>query len=157
MRAAARVPFAGTGNGPFSADDGNAIVEFCFLAVLIMIPLAYAMLGVFTVQNAAYALSSATREGGRAVASSNGRDDAAARAYTAAEIAMRDHGLRLAPGELRVTCSAQPCATPGASVTITIVRAVPLPYLPRLLGRRAASVSVRATHLELVDRFRQVG
>ena len=46
-------------------DDGNAIVEFVYLAVLLMVPLVYVLLTVFQVQRAAFAASSAAREAGR--------------------------------------------------------------------------------------------
>ena len=46
-------------------DGGNAIIEFVYLAVLLMVPLVYVLLTVFRVQGAAYAVSSAAREAGR--------------------------------------------------------------------------------------------
>lgn len=47
-------------------ERGNALVEFTWLAVLLMIPLVYLMLTVFQVQKAAYAMEAASREAGRA-------------------------------------------------------------------------------------------
>ena len=41
-------------------DDGNAIIEFVYLAVLLMVPLVYVLLTVLRVQGAAYAVSSGT-------------------------------------------------------------------------------------------------
>lgn len=138
-------------------EDGNAILEFCFLAVLFMVPLVYVLLAVFRVQNASYAVSAATREAGRAYVTSERVADAPSRAVDAAAIAMRDHGLALTRRQLRVTCSQPGCLIPGGSVTTTVIYQVSLPFTPRFLGRMPASVSVTATHLELVDRFRAVG
>ena len=52
------------------ATSGNAIVEFVYLAVLMMVPLVYILITVFRVQAASYAVSSAAREAGRVYATS---------------------------------------------------------------------------------------
>jgi len=135
-------------------DDGNAIVEFVYLAILLMIPLTYLLLTVFRIQGATYAVSSATREAGRVfVTSASG--DADARAATAASIVMADSGLELDARQLSIRCSARPCLTPGANVEVTIGYDVALPFLPRFLdGALPASIHVEGRHLEVVDRFR---
>jgi Flp pilus assembly protein TadG len=138
------------------ADDGNAIVEFVYLAILLMIPLAYLLLTVFRVQGATYAVSSATREAGRVFVTS-GSGDADERAATAASIVMADSGLELDAREVSIRCSARPCLTPGANVEIAIGYDVALPFLPRFLdGAIPASIHVAGRHLEVVDRFRPV-
>ena len=137
-------------------DDGNAIVEFVYLAILMMVPLTYLLLTVFRVQSATYAVSSATREAGRVFVTS-GPADADARATTAASIVMADSGLDLADGRLSIRCSARPCLTPGANVEVEIGYDVGLPFLPRFLdGALPASIHVEGRHLEVVDRFRPV-
>jgi hypothetical protein len=138
------------------ADDGSAIVEFVYLAILLMIPLAYLLLTVFRVQGATYAVSSATREAGRVFVTS-GSGEADARATTAASIVMADSGLEIDARHLRIRCSAHPCLTPGANVEIAIGYDVALPFLPRFLdGAVPASIHVVGRHLEVVDRFRPV-
>jgi hypothetical protein len=121
-----------------------------------MVPLVYLLLTVFRVQAASYAVSSATREAGRVFVTSASSDGAAARAYTAASIVMGDSGLRLAARDLRITCSADPCLTPGARVDVSIGYDVALPLLPKFLGRMPAHVHVTGRHLEVVDRYREV-
>jgi Flp pilus assembly protein TadG len=137
-------------------DDGNAIVEFVYLAILMMIPLAYLLITVFRVQGATYAVSSATREAGRVfVTSESGEADA--RATIAASIVMADSGLELDDRQLRIVCSARPCLTPGAHVDVVIGYDVALPFLPRFLdGVLPANIHVEGRHLEVVDRFRPV-
>ena len=137
-------------------DDGNAIVEFVYLAILMMIPLTYLLITVFRVQGATYAVSSATREAGRVfVTSTSG--DADARATAAASMVMADSGLALDDGQLSIECSARPCLTPGAHVDFVIGYDVALPFLPRFLdGVLPASIHVQGRHLEVVDRFRPV-
>jgi Flp pilus assembly protein TadG len=135
-------------------DDGNAIVEFVYLAILLMVPLVYLLLTVFRVQGAAYAVSSASREAGRVFVTS-APGDADARAATAAAIVMNDSGLALEAGQLNIRCSARPCLTPGSNVEVKIGYEVALPFLPRFLdGSLPASIHVEGRHLEVVDRFR---
>lgn len=142
--------------GRSSFDEGNAIVEFVYLAVLLMVPLVYVLLTVFRVQGAAYAVSSAAREAGRVFATSDVIDEARPRALVAAQIVMRDSNLPLAEEHLRIVCSSDPCLSPGSRVNVVIVYDVSLPLLPRLFGGRAlATVQVTSRHLEVVDRYRE--
>lgn len=134
-----------------AAEDGSAVVEFVFLAVLLLVPLVYLLLAAFQVQRAAYAASAAAREAGRGFVTAASGADAELRARAAADVALRDHGLDADSVGLSVTCSARPCLTPGAAVTVRIDTSVPLPLVPALLGRPAASVAVHAEHREVVD------
>ena len=139
-------------------DGGNAIVEFVYLAVLLMVPLTYVLLTVFHVQRASYAASSAAREAGRAFATSTEGDAAQDRAVLAARLVMRDSGLRLDASDVRIACSTTPCLEPGSTIRVSVSQDVSLPLLPRLFGDRApAVVHVSSEHLEVVDRYRQVG
>ena len=143
-------------SGGSAPDDGNAIVEFVFLAVLLMVPLVYVLLTVFRVQGAAYAVSSATREAGRVYATSDVIDEAGLRALVAARLVMRDSNLTLSARDLRISCSSDPCLAPGSRVNVVIEYDVSLPFLPRLFdGRTLASVQVTSRHLEVVDRYRE--
>lgn len=137
-------------------DEGNAIVEFVYLAVLLMVPLVYLLLTVFRVQGAAFAVSSAAREAGRVYATSGALDKAGPRAFTAARIVMNDSNLPLSADDLRIDCSNGPCLAPGSRVHVAIRYDVSLPLLPRLFhGRSPATVRVTSSHLEVVDRYRQ--
>jgi hypothetical protein len=152
------------------SDDGNALVEFTFLAVLLLVPLTYLLLTVFQVQRAAYAATAATREAGRAFATAEDESSGYARAEQAVRIALADHGLPLNARELTIDCRppqageapgtpapAAPCLVPGGRIHVAIDTAVPLPFLPRVLaGRAPASIAVRASHLAYVDEHRGV-
>lgn len=142
--------------GVSAFDEGNAIVEFVYLAVLLMVPLVYVLLTVFRVQGAAYAVSSAAREAGRVYATSDVIDEAGPRALVAGRLVMSDSNLRLAEQDLRISCSSDPCLAPGSRVNVVIVYDVSLPLLPRLFaGRSLATVQVTSRHLEVVDRYRE--
>lgn len=132
-------------------EDGSALVEVVWLGVLLLVPLVYLVLAVFDVQRAAFGATQAAREAGRAYVVSGG---STAEAEAAAQVALADQRLPLRPGQLRVTCSSHPCATAGAVVTVRVDTAVALPFVPRLLGRTAATVAVHARHDERVDCYR---
>lgn len=137
-------------------DSGSAIVEFLGLAVLLLLPLVYVLLTVFSVQRAAYAVSSASREAARVFVAAEDSATGEARAAAAVEIVLRDSGLSAGPGSMEVSCSARPCLTPGATVTVVLLHEVALPLSPPFLAQAVpASVSVTGQHVEVVDRFRE--
>ncbi len=147
---------SGSGWRGCDRESGAAMVEFTFLAVLLLVPLSYIVVAAFTVQKAAFAVTAATREAGRAFVTSGTSGDAEARARAAAELAMRDQGLTLPAAGLRIHCSAE-CLTPGATVSVDLDYAVALPLVPRALGGRPlAAIRVHGHHTEVVDRFRSV-
>ena len=137
-------------------DSGNAIVEFVFLAILLMVPLVYVLITVFRVQAGAYAASSAAREAGRVFVTAGSVDVGEERAYAAGRIVMRDSGLTLDPDDVRITCSSDSCLAPGSTVTVVVTHQVELPMVPRILGRAPGSVRVSSEHVEVVDRYRAV-
>lgn len=135
-----------------TGDDGNALVEFSYLAVLLMIPLVYVLLTVFQVQRAAFAVTEAARQAGRAYATATDEAQGRARARVAADLALQDQGLVLCP-----SCLAPPVGqlVPGGTVRVRVEHRVVLPLLGGLFrGAVPASIPVRATHVEVVDRFR---
>ena len=134
-------------------DDGNALVEFTYLAVLLMVPLVYLLVTVFQVQRAAFGVTEAARSAGRAYVTSDTAAQAAARAQEAADLAMRDQIPGY--GSARVSYPSTPSLAPGGTVTVTVRHDVTLPILGGLFGRVEPTIPVRATHVEVVDAFRE--
>ena len=135
-----------------TGDDGNALVEFSYLAVLLMVPLVYVLLTVFQVQRAAFGVTEAARQAGRAYATATDEAQGRARARVAADLALQDQGLVLCP-----SCLAPPTGqlVPGGTVRVRVEHRVVLPLLGGLFrGAVPSSIPVRATHVEVVDRFR---
>ena len=139
---------------PDGGDQGSATVEFALFSMLLLVPFAYVLLTVFQVQRAAYAATQAARDAARAFVTSPTGGQAQARVVSAIALALGDQGLDARTVSVRVHCSADPCLTPGATVTVSIVDEVALPWVPTLLGRSAASIEVSATHVETVDVYR---
>lgn len=133
------------------SEDGNALVEFVYLAVLLMIPLVYLMITVFMVQRAAFGTTEAARQAGRAYARADTINQAQARGTAAAGLAMRDQGVAASP-TTRFVCVGG-CLAPGSRVRVTVSSFVRLPVLGRVFGEQRAGIRVQATHTEYVDRF----
>jgi hypothetical protein len=131
------------------------VVEFVFLAVLVMVPLFYLVMTLARVQAGAYAASTAAREAGRAYVTAPAPVSAGARARAAARISFADQGF--GPGEtaLTMSCDADPCLRPDGRVEMSATVRVELPLVPSF-ARDAVplEVSVSATHVAVVDRFR---
>lgn len=135
-------------------DSGNALVEFVLLVVLLVVPLTYLLLAVFEVQRASYAASSAAREGGRLFVTAPTTADGELRARQAAAVTLADHGLGLQSDELTVSCSADPCLTPGATVRVQFHTQVALPLVPGFIADLVpVTVSVQAEHTQTVDKY----
>lgn len=145
----------------FSGDGGTAIVEFVFLAVVVLIPLVYLVAAVAAVQRSALAVTQAARDAGRAFAMSNTVGEARDRVAVAVRLAFADQGLP-ADGTLRFVraggqCTAStisPRLMPGAEFTVCVTRRVRLPGVPSLISGR--SIRVVGTFLVHVDDYRPV-
>src|SRR4051812_12838362 len=133
-------------------DDGNAMVEFAYLGVLLLVPLVYALFTALQVQRSAYAVTAATREAGRVFVAEGAQGSAYDDAFVAARLAMRDQGLDLTRAELVITCQFADCATAGAEIHVRIDRNVPLPLVPAF-GQSTPSIAVHGRHDEVVDCF----
>lgn len=142
-------------------DDGSAIVEFVFIALVVMVPLVYFVVGVSAVQRSQLAVRQAAREVGRAFTTADTRSDVPRRVSAALRLALRSHGLN-GSAEVRLVAAGAPCTSPavqgrlvpGAQFTVCVTRRTTLPGVPSLLGGRAVVCIGRFTvH---VDDFRAV-
>ncbi len=138
-------------------DAGSAVVEFLGVTLLLLVPTVYLVLTLARIEAAAFAAEGAARETGRIIASAPTMAAGLADARQAIELAFADQGLEIDPdAALRLTCSADPCLSPGAYVHAQIVTTVPLPLLPDVVAEAArADVRIEATATTGVDRFRE--
>ena len=134
-------------------DDGNALVEFTYLSVLLMVPLIYVLVTVFQVQRAAFGVTEAARQAGRAYVTTTAGDPSA-RAQAAADLAVRDQIPDSGPAAVSYP-GGRPPLVPGQTVTVVVAHDVTLPILGGLFGRVQPTIPVRATHVEVVDAFRE--
>jgi len=136
-----------------AADSGNAMLDFTYLAILLMVPLIYVLTTVFQVQRAAFGVTEAARQAGRAYATADSDAEGRARAELAAQLAMQDQRLSLAgPPALDPSDG----VAPGSTVRVEVLHRVPLPLIGGLFGDAVPpNIPVRASSVAVVDRFKQ--
>lgn len=137
-------------------DEGTAVVEFCLLALVMLVPVVYLVVALGRLQAGAFAAQGAAREAGRAFVTATDEAAARRRADAAAAIAFADQGfVDPALVSIDVSCAAVPCLTPDQRVVVRSRVLVVLPAVPRLLDRVIpARIEVTARHVATVDRFR---
>ena len=141
------------GGSGSDAQAGSALVEFVFLAVLMLVPLFYLVMVLARLQAGAYGVSAAAREAGRAYVTAQVPADAPSRAQSAAGLAFADQGFD-GEGRIEVGCDGTPCLRPGGRVQITATVSVPMPLVPAFFsGIVPMRIPVSATHVASVDRF----
>jgi len=144
-----------------SQDSGNAIIEFIFVAVIIMVPSVYFVTAVASVARSRTAVTQAAREAGRAFATAESTADGVSRAQVAVRLAMSDQGLpddaelRFVPADhdCRST-QISPVLAPGAIFAVCVVRHALLPGVPSLIAGRGITTIGR--YIVHVDDFRIV-
>lgn len=138
--------------GRLADEGGTAVIEFVWLAVLLLVPLIYLVLCLARLQAGSYAVTQAARESARAFVTAADDPSARARSQAAADIAFEDQGF--SGGSLTVSCSVTPCLSPGESVTTQAAVSVPLPLVPAFLGDAVPlEIPVSATQVAPVPRY----
>jgi hypothetical protein len=139
-------------------DDGSAVVEFVWLAVLLLVPLLYVVLAAASVQRTAFGLTAAARDAGRAYATAGSDASGERRAEIVAQLAMRDQGVEWAPAGRVVSCGECSYAV-GSGFSVDLRVRVRLPLVPRwMCGERCvAGITVSAHHRERLDCYSGAG
>ncbi len=119
-----------------------------------MVPLVYVLVTVFQVQRAAFGVTEAARQAGRAYVTADSDAQGRARAQEAADLAMRDQIPGFGSAQVSVDSAG---FTAGGSVTVRVSHDVVLPVIGGIFERVRPRIPVDATHVEVVDRFREVG
>ena len=142
-----------TRRGPGRADSGRAIVEFVLLGLLLIVPLFYLVATLGRVQAAAFAVSTASREAGRAYTTAPAGTDPSVRARAAGDLSFADYGFD--QHSLSIVCDGTPCLRADGRITVTATVTVPLPFLPDAVADVIpVHYPVSATHVATVARFR---
>jgi len=143
-------------SGRERGESGTALVEFVWLAILLIVPLLYIVLAAFDTQRAAYAASSAARSAGRAFVTAPDQASGYARADAAVRLAYRDQGIETVP-DVFITCRPDPrnCLSPGSVVRAEIRSSVDLPLMPAALGSSTPSIRVDSEHEAPYGTFRE--
>jgi Flp pilus assembly protein TadG len=132
-------------------DEGTALIEFIWLGLLLLIPLAYVVISLFSVQRSAFAVSAATRAAGRAWVSAPAGTDRDQRAQLAAHLVAQDQGVSFDDDALTFSCSRECCPGTG-TLHVRLTVDATLPGLAAL-DRKAARIPVTGRHDEVIDQF----
>ncbi|WP_067428792.1 hypothetical protein [Nocardioides jensenii] len=129
-------------------DEGSALIEVTWLAILLLVPLVYVMIAVFDVQRGAFGVTAASRAAGRAFSLADSEAEGRRRAEAAARLALDDQGLADQGLDLDITCSMGRghCLVPGSVITVVVRTHVRLPLAPAALGGGAPSFRLESVH-----------
>lgn len=146
-----------------AADNGNAIVEFVFVAVGVLVPLIYLIVAVAAVQRTRLATTGAARDVGRAIATADSAAAADTRAQAALRIALANQAVRPSDVRLRYVEAGADCRTgaslvpslaAGAQFQVCVIGRQRLPAVPSVLSGRGVVIVGR--YLVHVDDFRTI-
>ena len=139
-------------------DRGSALVELCWLGILLLIPLMWILLSAFEVQRGAFAVTSAARSAGRAYALAPNDAVGQARAEAVVRQALADQGLEDAPLTVRVSCTPFPadCHSGTSVITVRVSSSVDVPLLPEVLGGEAPSFALDASHTVPIGQYQEI-
>jgi Flp pilus assembly protein TadG len=141
---------------PDTDERGTALIEFVWLALLLLIPLVYVVLEVFDAQRTSYAAAAAARSAGRAFATAPDAASAYARAHEAVRLAFADQGVE-EPVRLTIRCRPDPqhCLSPGSVITAEVHTTARLPLMPAVLGSSTPRIRVESVHSAPYGTFRE--
>lgn len=123
-------------------DDGRAVLEVVFLAVLLLIPTLYVVISIFRVQAATFAVTQAAREVGRVMDTAPDAASGLDLAHRVAAVALTDQHVPPDGVLIRFTQPGQGCPSgspipprlaPGAQVDICVTVTITLPGVPTVL------------------------
>jgi hypothetical protein len=134
-----------------TVEDGNVIVEFIGITVALLVPLSIIANSSILVANAYLATDVSARTAARAFVVSSSDASGSRAANSAAGLIAQDFDSRDAAITTKITCSKNPCLSPGGFVTVRVSKEVRL-NLPRAFGSR--SVVVASQHTAVVDELR---
>jgi Flp pilus assembly protein TadG len=141
-------------HGGASAEEGNAVIEFVFLSVLLMVPLVYFIITVGQLQGGSFAVVGAADQAAKVYVAQPDAARGRAAAEQAVLLALADYGQPAENARIDTRCEPADCLAPGSAVTVTVHLSVPLPFVPftDALHLNASQLSASAT--QLVGRFR---
>ncbi|MDR6988944.1 hypothetical protein J2Y66_003452 [Paenarthrobacter nitroguajacolicus] len=130
------------------------MVEFAFLAVLLMVPVVYFVVTMGQIQGGSFAVVGAADQAAKVFVARGNLADARTAAERTVLLAYRDYGRPQDQARVEISCDHADCLSAGAKVTVTVALDVPLPLMPfgDSLHVKAAHLSASAT--QVVGRFR---
>ncbi len=150
----ARTPPSPDESAPSIREQGSAVVEFTFLALLLMVPLVYFIITVGQIQGGSFAVVGAADQAAKVYVAQPDAASAHRAAEQAAMVALADYGHPAGNAHITTSCEPSDCQAAGTAVTVTVNLRVPLPFVPFSDGFRLNASDVEASSTQLVGRFR---
>ena len=131
-------------------DEGRALIEVVFLAVLILIPTIYILISFLRIQSASFAVSQGARDAGRVMYFAPSVAVGVARAEEIARLALQDQNVPADGMDLRFVpvggdCVSSPEITPslqaGDVYDVCVTAVVTLPGVPSVITGSRNTVS----------------
>ncbi|MBP2437813.1 TadE family protein [Microbacterium amylolyticum] len=128
-------------------DRGSAPLEFLLAGLLLLVPLAYLVVAVTTVQNAALAADATARFVARSLTTGIDPD-------TTLRVVADSYGIDLAALDMTMACApvSAPCPQAGSTVVVHVTVVVALPLVPDFLAG-ATSIPVEAHATQKISRY----
>lgn len=145
---------ARTVSGGARREQGSAVVEFTFLALLLMVPLVYFIITVGQIQGGSFAVVGAADQAAKVYTAQPDASAAQAAAEQAVAIALADFGHGPEQATVTTSCDPADCQAAGTAVTVRVNLTVPLPFIPFGDSFRLSATNVEASATQLVGRFR---
>lgn len=137
-------------------DDGSAALEFITVGVILLVPLAYLIITLGTVQQAMLGAEAAARHTARVIGQAENAADAADRGDAVLASVIDEYDLNAADVDVSVTCTpaGADCPRSGATVVVTVSTRVSLPFVPEIFGLdRATQIPLEAAAAQKVSRL----
>ncbi len=136
-------------------EPGSALVEFCWVGLILFIPITWIVISIFEVQQGAFAVNGAARAAARAYALAPDDATGAARAQAVVDQTLIDQGGKGQTAKVSVTCEPFPhdCHAGTSLITVHIESGVTLPFLPEVLASGRRSFKLTAQHTVPIGQF----
>ena len=133
-------------------ERGSAVVEFTFLALLLMVPVVYFVITVGQIQGASFAVVGAADQAAKVYVAQPDASAARAAAERAVALSLADFGHPVEKASMDLTCNQADCQAAGSAVTVTVRLGVALPLVPFADGLSATQVEASST--QVVGRYK---
>jgi Flp pilus assembly protein TadG len=136
------------------AQQGSAVVEFTFLALLLMVPVVYFVVTVGQIQGGSFAVVGAADQAAKVFVTQADPASARIAAERSVLVALKDYGYLPESTSVTIECDRAGCSSAGTTVTVTVRLDVSLPLMPfgDSLHLKASRLSASAS--QVVGRYR---
>lgn len=136
-------------------ERGSALVEFCWVGLILFIPITWIVITVFEVQQGAFAVNGAARAAARAYALAPDDATGLVRAQAVVDQTLLDQGGDGQVGTVSVSCTPYKfnCHAGTSLITIRIDSGVTLPFLPAVIDEGRRSFDLKARHTVPIGQF----